>query len=64
MKICYVMYGTMLHADGDCAATSVEATSNISEQKLECWASVVEQFVFQYVTRIKSYRPFKLYFNL
>jgi hypothetical protein len=31
-----------------CAASPVEATSSTYEQKLECWATDVEEFVFQY----------------
>jgi hypothetical protein len=29
---------------------TLEATSSTYEQKLECWAAFVKQFVFQYVT--------------
>jgi hypothetical protein len=49
--------GTRLHSP-------VESTSSTYEQKLECWVTVVERFVFQYVTWIESYKPVKLHFNL
>jgi hypothetical protein len=32
--------------------------------KLQCWATVLEQFAFQNVTWMKSYKPFKLQFDL
>jgi hypothetical protein len=64
MKICYVECETRLHGDVTCAASLVEATSSTYEQKFEYWATVVVQFVFQYMTRINSNTHFNLYLNL
>jgi hypothetical protein len=50
MKKCYSEYGMRLLSEGTGAASPIEATSSTDEQKLKWWTTVVEQFVFQYVT--------------
>jgi hypothetical protein len=44
MKVYHTEYWKKLSSDGTSAASPVEATSSINENKLEYWTTVVEQF--------------------
>jgi hypothetical protein len=46
MKICYAEYITRLHSDWMCATSPMEATVSTHEEKLECWATALDQFRF------------------
>jgi hypothetical protein len=43
---------------------TMEAILSTHEQKLEYLAIGVKKLIFHYMTKIKSFRLFKLYFNL
>jgi hypothetical protein len=40
-------YGVRLHSDEMCVTSPVEATLSKNEENLECWATVMGQFILE-----------------